>query len=222
MISTNMIDFYEIQDPHLFELFAMSYLQLKGYTIERRPAVGADGGKDMIVSQPVAFGGAFRWLVSCKHRISGLSSIGSNDDGIDITKVMENLCQGILFVYSRPISESLLRHFETVARQYNLTYGVFTNYEIQQDLVSDPRYYSLISQCFPQSYSRLIGHVQEGSCACTYEMGGIFLIPYFDHTVGVVKHEKVCGYCYSGVQDGLEAGGFKYGEGVCIVRDPND
>lgn len=219
MIVIGLIDFYEIQDPHGFELFAMSYLELKGYAIERRPALGADGRKDMIVSQAVGFGSSYRWLVSCKHRVSSSASIGSNDDGVDITKVFENCCHGVLFVYSRPITEPLLRHIETVAKNFNCGYGVLTNYDIQRDLVSDPRYYSLISQCFPQSYSRLIQHVQGGSCACTYEMGGLYLIPYFDHQVGAVKYQKVCGYCYSRVQDALQNEGFRIGDGVCIAPD---
>ncbi|MDF3161689.1 hypothetical protein P3C24_12035 [Pseudomonas proteolytica] len=219
MIEAALIDFFEIQDPHIFELFTMAYLELKGFQIERRPAVGADGGKDMIVLEGGMFGSTTRWMVSCKHRISSHASIGSNDDGLDATKMMENHCQGALFVYSRPITEGLLRHIEAVAGRYHYRYWVLTNFEIQSDLVSDPKFYNLISQCFPQSYSRLIQHVHGGSCACTYEMGGMYLIPYFDHQVGVVKHEKACGSCYTNVEEGLQREGFNFGNGVCIAPD---
>jgi hypothetical protein len=222
MIGPSLIDFYEITDSHRFEQFVAAYLQLKGFTMERLPTVGADGRKDMIVSQPVGFGGKYRWLVSCKHRTSSTASIGSNDDGLDPTKMFENKCQGALFVYSRPITDSLMRHLETVRLNYNFGLGVLVNFNIESDLVADPRFYGLIYQCFPRSYQKLMQHVQNGSCACGEERGGLYLIPYANPQIGQVEHEKVCGACYSYVRDGLDAAGLNYGNAICISPSEDD
>lgn len=86
--------------------------------------------------------------------------------------------------------------------------------------MGDPGFYVLISQFFPNSYQRLVHHVTQQQCACGYEMGSISLIP-FTNEQGFIEHQRVCDYCYTSVQSGLEDAGLRYGAGVCIKYEPD-
>ena len=217
---SGLIDFYEIQWDHDFERFGMGFLEAKGYKIVRRPGLGGDGGKDMIVSHTDVFGGEFKWLVSCKHRVKSARSIGVADDQASYETLYRFGCHGFLFLYSKPPTEDLIRSIEEVATRARVPYRILSDTEIERDLVSDPGFYVLINQFYPNSYQRLVHHVTQQQCACGYEMGSIYLIPFTDEH-GLIQHQRVCGYCYATVQSGLEDARLRYGAGVCIKYEPD-
>lgn len=109
---SGLIDFYEIEWDHDFERFGMGFLEAKGLKILRRPGLGSDGGKDMIVSQAGMFGSEFKWLVSCKHRVKSGRSIGVADDQANYNTLYRFGCHGFLFLYSKPPTEDLIRSIE--------------------------------------------------------------------------------------------------------------
>lgn len=64
-----MLDFTEIADSDTWELFARDFLSALGFVIDVEPGRGADGGKDMLVSEQLKgklHSTKFVWLVSCK------------------------------------------------------------------------------------------------------------------------------------------------------------
>ncbi|MNG27332.1 hypothetical protein D3C84_1124380 [compost metagenome] len=107
-----------------------------------------------------------------------------------------------------------------MATRARVPYRILSDTEIERDLVSDPGFYVLISQFYPNSYQGLVHRVTQLQCACGYEMGSIYLIPFTDQH-GLIKHQRVCGYCYATVQSGLEDAGLRYGAGVCIKYEPD-
>lgn len=217
---SGLIDFYEIQWDHDFERFGMGFLEAKGFKIVRRPGLGSDGGKDMIVSQAGMFGSEFKWLVSCKHRVKSGRSIGVADDHACYDTLYRFGCHGFLFLYSKPPTEDLIRSIEEVAARAGVPYNILTDTEIERELVGDPGFYVLIKQFYPNSYQNLVNHVTQQQCACGSEMGSIYLIPFTDEH-GLIQHQRVCGYCYATVQSGLEDAGLRYGDGVCIKYEPD-
>jgi len=88
-----IIDFTEIPpantgagDQDTFELFTRDFFQALGFEIEENPSRGADGGKDLIMVEPLEGkikSGKRRWIVSCKHYAHSGKAVGDKDE-IDI------------------------------------------------------------------------------------------------------------------------------------------
>ncbi len=89
----SLIDFMEISDNgEQWELFARDFLREMGFFIESVPDRGADGGKDLIVSemfQEKLTNYRFRWLVSCKHFAQSNRAVSVNDE-INIQERLES------------------------------------------------------------------------------------------------------------------------------------
>jgi len=65
------VDFKQIKEGEDFELLCEDLLRAMGFTIVQSPARGQDGGRDLIVGEPVkdimGIAEQPQWLVQCKH-----------------------------------------------------------------------------------------------------------------------------------------------------------
>ena len=133
----------------------------------RIPAVGQDGGVDIICLQPNHHGSSgYKWLVSCKHNAHSGRSVGQGDDEANVNKLYEHGCHGFMFVYSTTVAESLRNSVEKICKNTNSSYHFFLAPDIENNLIRSPRFYPLIKQFFPKSYERLIGAINTGANCC--------------------------------------------------------
>src|SRR5579859_1135138 len=117
-----VIDFCEIPEAHLssgkqdcFELFTRDFLESLGYDIVESPSRGADGGKDLIVSElRKGVGGTtkMRWLVSCKHKAHSKKAISVDDEQSILERVKAKKCEGFLGFYSAVPSTALVNRLQ--------------------------------------------------------------------------------------------------------------
>lgn len=111
------LDFKEIPEAHLgggkqdtFELFARDFLVHLGYKIDEEPNRGADGGKDIAVTEKRSGVGGetiVRWLVSCKHHAHSGASVTPHDELNIRDRVEANKCHGFFGFYSTLMSSGL-------------------------------------------------------------------------------------------------------------------
>lgn len=139
-----ILDFCEIPEAHkstglqdTFELFARDFLEHLGYSITQGPDRGADGGKDLIVTETrLGIGGEtkVKWLVSCKHKAHSGNSVGVNDE-IDIPgRVASNKCDGFIGFYSTLPSSGLTRNLEGLNDRF--PFHIYDREKIEKDLLS--------------------------------------------------------------------------------------
>lgn len=105
-----MIDFTEIQNGEVWELFARDFLEAYGFYIESPPSRGADDGKDMLVTERL--GGRlgtyeFKWLVSCKHKATSQRSVSEQDEQNILERLRAFGADGFIGFYSTIASSGL-------------------------------------------------------------------------------------------------------------------
>ena len=161
-----VLDFREIPqanksdgDQDIFELFARDFFEALGYEIEISPSRGADGGKDLIILEPLAgiiTKSTKRWIVSCKHKAHSGKSVSTNDE-IDIKgRVDKFQAHGFIAFYSTLPSSGLTNDFE---RLMNLvppvSIEVFDRTRIEKFVLFDSRLRQVLRQYFPNNYQYL-------------------------------------------------------------------
>lgn len=143
-----MIDFTEIADDgERWEAFARDFLFETGFSIESPPARGADGGKDMLVVEPLTgpLGSyAMRWLVSCKHFATSGKSVGLGDEADILDRVKRFQADGFLGVYSTVASSGLNEKLGALR----------SNRDIRDYRIFDGRL--IENYCLKVGYSRLL------------------------------------------------------------------
>ncbi len=97
------IDYTELtSDGDQWEAFTRDFLVDEGFTIDSPPNRGADGGKDLIVTENLkglAGRYLFRWLVSCKHNASSGKAVSEQDEPNVLERVRSHACDGFIGVY---------------------------------------------------------------------------------------------------------------------------
>lgn len=157
------IDLQEIPSPNksgytrdLFELFAQDFLAASGYRILEGPARGPDGGKDLIVSEPiqgVVSRGEIRWLVSVKHLAHTGRAVGVNDELNILERVGQVRADGFLGFYSTVPSTGLQERLNGLALQ--LRSEIYGPSRITGDLLSNPALRHVYRQYLPKSFASL-------------------------------------------------------------------
>ncbi|MES2656601.1 MAG: restriction endonuclease [Bacteroidota bacterium] len=158
-----IIDFKEIAKANrgggqqdTFEQFARDFFLALGYKIDTHPGRGADGGKDLIVSEKRSGISnnetLFRWLVSCKHYAHSNRAVSINDE-IDIKgRVDQHNCNGFLGFYSTIPSSPLNEKLDSLMGN---NYDILDSRKIEKELlVHSPKRQQLIIQYFPDSYTK--------------------------------------------------------------------
>lgn len=151
-----MIDFKEIDiDGEVWELFARDFLQSLGFFIERSVDRGADGKKDLIVSEQLkgTLGNyKFTWLVSCKHKALSKKSVTENDEPNILERVSGFNCDGFIGFYSTLPSSSLNNRLTQLKDNFTIKdYRVFDHKTIENYLIQIG-YSNLLMRYFPNSY----------------------------------------------------------------------
>lgn len=153
-----ILDFKEIPEANrggglqdTFELFTRDFLQYLGYKIVSNPDRGADGKKDLIVEEIVngiAYQGAIRWLVSCKHFAHSGTAVADRDEISINDRLEQHDCDGFMGVYSTIPSSSLSGMLKGVKK-----YMVFDHEKIEGILLRDSDGQHLAARYFPKSYA---------------------------------------------------------------------
>jgi len=111
------IDFKEIPaantgngDQDTFELFARDFFEVMGFEILEHPSRGADGKKDLIVSERrhgKVGTNVIKWLVSVKHYAHSGRGVPDKEEINILERVRQHKCDGFLGFYSTLPTSSL-------------------------------------------------------------------------------------------------------------------
>jgi hypothetical protein len=159
----SLVDFKEIPlantgggEQDTFELFARDFFWNLGFQVEENPSRGADGGKDIILIEPLV--GIFshnelRWLVSCKHFAHSGNSVSRKHE-IDIHgRVKVYKCDGFIAFYSTLPSSGLANILNAIKNEVSVQ--VYDKARIEHFLVTEQRLRIVLQRYFPNSYKAI-------------------------------------------------------------------
>lgn len=214
-----VLDFIEIPDDHAFENFCMHLLEAMGLRIPVPPAIGPDGGRDIVCEEPSQFGATgYRWLVSCKHFAKSGTSVGVKRDEANANKLIEHRCNGFMFFYSTAYTEGFRATVDRVCQAINSQYKIFNAYDIERILLSSVRMFPLIRQYFPMSHARLVRLLNFGSCCDRVtDQDRLYAVYTRNETNGEVNYQSLCEYCTDSLLEHLQSENIDYG--VTMIRD---
>lgn len=155
-----MIDFKEIPyNDDTWELFARDFLLELGFFIETSPDRGADGGKDMLVTEEVKgklHSYRFRWLVSCKHFAASGNSVNENDHEKNILERVKSFkADGFLGFYSTVPSAGLNTRLAQLRAEKEIKdYRIFDHKLIENFLVS-LGFSRIMFRYMPENYKKI-------------------------------------------------------------------
>lgn len=162
-----IVDFTEIPkansgdgDQDHFELFAEQFLEAIGMEIASGPGRGADGGKDLLVHEPLS--GLVKdssrlWLVSAKHHAHSGIAVSEKHESNMVDRVSKAHADGFLAFYSKVPTSALndaLQELEN--RTPPLAIATFHEAKIDRYLTTDRRLEPAFKSFFPKSYERFI------------------------------------------------------------------
>lgn len=153
-----MIDWTEIADGDAWELFARDFLVAKGYVIEVGPSRGADGGKDLLVSEQlkgVASSRKFTWLVSCKHNATSNSSVGPSQESDILDRLKQHKADGFLGFYSTVSSTGLMTRLDTLKTSGDIDDYLIFDHRIIEGHFAREGMSKIAMQHFPKGYAAL-------------------------------------------------------------------
>jgi hypothetical protein len=216
-----VIDLTEIEDDHAFENFCMHLLQDMGLNIPVPPAIGADGGRDIVCEEPSQFATrGYRWLVSCKHFAGSGNSVGVNRDWAKPHKLTEHGCNGFMFMFSTGFTEDFRSSVDKICHQIRGQYRIFNHLDIERILLSSPKFFPLIRQYFPLSHARLASLSNADDC-CQYVTPEDALYAIYTRTGahGEISYQVMGNCCIQNYLDHLEKERIEYG--VTQIRSEN-
>ena len=152
-----MINFKEIRnDDDTWELFARDFLSELGFYIEFPPNRGADGGKDLIVTETIkgkVHKSEFRWLVSCKHHAHSNKSVNERNHEKNILERVKSFkADGFIGFYSTLASSGLVNRLIDLKESKNIKdFDIFDGKKIENLLIT-VGYSHLLMRYFPDSY----------------------------------------------------------------------
>lgn len=155
-----MIDYKELSnDGEQWELFARDFFEALGYTIDNPPDRGADGGKDLLISESIKgrFSSyTFKWLVSCKNFIKSNKSVNEREDEVNILERCKSFkADGFIGFYSTIASSGLNHRLAQLKKEREIQdYKIFDGIYIENILMN----YGLtkiILRYFPESYKKI-------------------------------------------------------------------
>jgi len=213
-----VIDFTEILDHHAFENFCMHLLKAMGLTITVYPAIGPDGGRDITCEEPSQFvRSGLRWLVSCKHYAGSKKSVGVNGDAAVANKLTQHGCDAFMFFFSTPYTENFRNSVEDVCFQIRCQFKIFNCYDIENQLLSSPRFYPLIRQYFPISHDRLIGFLNSSECCDRVMPQDALFAVYTRDNIGSICYQVFGECCVDDFVEHLKENNIEYE--ICEIRD---
>lgn len=150
-----MIDFEEIPDGETWELFARDFLETYGFYIHSNPSRGADGGRDILVTENIhGYLGTYqyKWLVSCKHYAVSNRSVNEADEPNILERVKSFGTDGFIGFYSTIASSGLGNRLDTLRANGDIKdFKIFDGKFIENNLITGS-YSPLILSYMPLSY----------------------------------------------------------------------
>jgi hypothetical protein len=155
-----MIDFKEIGGTgEEWELLARDFFTQLGFIIETSPDRGADGGKDLIISESIK--GKlnhypFKWLVSCKnYSISGKSVNETQDENNILERCRSFRVDGFIGFYSTIPSAGLNARLKQLKDNQDIKdYKIF-DYKLIESYIIEYGFSQMFLRYFPNSYKRV-------------------------------------------------------------------
>ncbi|NOE62807.1 restriction endonuclease [Vibrio cholerae] len=154
-----MLDFLEIPRANSsnyqsdkFEFFAEEFFESLGFSIESAPGRGADGGRDLIVSEIIPSHitpSRRRWLVSCKHSVHSNRAISKKDELEILDRVKRHQCDGFIGFYSLTPTQDLISYFEQLSKDVPCVF--FTYARIEKKLTETDLGVAIAKRYFPRS-----------------------------------------------------------------------
>ncbi|MCG8333788.1 MAG: restriction endonuclease [Proteobacteria bacterium] len=95
-------DFFKGISPDDWEYFCEDFLASIGFSILKGPAIGTDGGKDLIVEHQ-----EISYIVSCKHYYKSGKNVGISNEKCILDRIIEHDVKGFIGFYSTYVTESL-------------------------------------------------------------------------------------------------------------------
>ncbi len=138
-----------------FELFAREMLQTIGYEILEHPDRGADGGKDLLVSetlQGINKNHPMKWLVSAKHHAHSGKSVTPTHEANIRERVDALAADGFLGFYSTLPSSGL--NSLLVGLENHIRVDHFDSAAIERHLTTNRLLANTFRLFFPESYQR--------------------------------------------------------------------
>lgn len=154
-----LVDFKEIPPSgEMWEFFARDFLQALGFHIESPPARGADGGKDLLVSEEVSgklHRHRFLWLVSCKHFAHSDRSVSENTDEKNLLERVRGFkADGFIGFYSTLASSGLINRLDQLRDSRDIKdYKIFDSALVENYLIA-VGFSRVMMTYLPQSYAR--------------------------------------------------------------------
>ena len=172
-----MLDYNEIrEDTDLWELFCRDYLEQLGFFIEVPPDRGADGGRDLLITEDVSgliHRYKFRWLVSCKHFSHSNRSVSEKDEPNIQERLDSFNADGFIGFYSTLASSGLNQRLTMLRQNGKIKdYKIFDGKFIEREAMKIG-FSQIILRYMPESYK-------------------VFRPP---HRIFAQNVELNCGYC---------------------------
>lgn len=142
-------------DQDTFELFTRDFFQTLGFGIEENPSRGADGGKDIILIEPLEGkikSTTRRWIVSCKHYAHSEKSVGDKDEIDILGRTRKFKAQGFIAFYSRIPSSGLMQTLRSHEDEINIE--VWDHEKIENALITEEVLQPIFQRYFPNSYKQ--------------------------------------------------------------------
>lgn len=154
-----MIDFTEIDsDGEIWELFTRDFLEEIGFYVESSPGRGADGGKDLLVTEQLRGNlnkYKFRWLVSCKHYAKSNKSVNERDE-INIQERLDSFkADGFIGFYSTVPSAGLMTRLEQLKENGKIKDFRFFDGKLIENYLVRIGYSRLLLRFLPESYKKI-------------------------------------------------------------------
>lgn len=115
-----MIDYTEVKDGDMWELFCRDYLVAQNLVVEVPPGRGPDAGRDILVKEQLKGKLAtrpFTWLVSCKHFATSSRSVGTEDETNITDRLVQHKADGFIGFYSTMASAALITRLKELREQ---------------------------------------------------------------------------------------------------------
>lgn len=138
-----------------FELFCRDFFDSMGFIIEDHPDRGADGKKDLIISEKrigILAETNIRWLVSCKHFAHSGKSVSDTHEPDISDRLLSHKCQGFIGFYSTIPATSLTNKL----KNGNFQYSIFDKERIESHLLETIKGKKIAQRYIPKSYKNFL------------------------------------------------------------------
>ena len=154
-----MIKFTEILfNTDEWELFARDFLLEQGFYIESSPDRGADGGKDLLISEHlngIVSKNKFSWLVSCKHFAQSNKSVNETDEQNILERLESFNADGFIGFYSTIASAALNKRLLDLKNQQKIKDYKIYDHKLIENYLIRIGYSELLQRYFPESYKNI-------------------------------------------------------------------